>query len=151
MKKILFAIFLLGAGFTASAQSEATTTTQWEIGKVLEITNTNFNAGERPVGVPVDYVIEIKNISKDSVTLLNAKAGCGCTTPNFTPNQRFGPGQTIKISISFNGGVTGPYSKLTQIFFDHDMTQNAMLSGVGVAPKQEAAPATPQTATPVKH
>ena len=57
MKKILFAIFLLGAGFTASAQTEATTTTQWEIGKVLEITNTNFNAGERPVGVPVDYVI----------------------------------------------------------------------------------------------
>jgi hypothetical protein len=26
-----------------------------------------------------------------------------------------------------------------------------MLSGVGVVPKQEAAPATPQTATPVKH
>jgi hypothetical protein len=151
MKKMLLAICLLVAGYTASAQTQAAATTPWEISKVLEITNTNFEAGERTVGIPVDYVIEIKNISKDSLTLLNAKAGCGCTTPNFTPNQRFGPGQTVKVSISYNNSTAGRYSKLTQIFFDHDMTQQVMLTGVGVAPKQEATPATPQTATPVKH
>lgn len=148
MKKMLFAICLLGAGYTASAQTQAAATTAWEIGKVLEITNTNYEAGERTVGIPVDYVIEIKNISKDSVTLLNAKAGCGCTTPNFTPNQRFGPGQTVKVSISYNNSTAGRFTKVTQIFFDHDMSQQVFLSVTGVAPKQEPAP---QTATPVKH
>lgn len=151
MKKIFFAFFLIGSSYAASAQTQAATPAPWEIGKVLQITNTNFNAGERTIGTPVDYVVEITNISKDSVTLLSAKAGCGCTTPNFVPNQRFGPGQTVKVSISYNNATAAPYTKLTTIYFDHDMTQQVMLSGVGVAPKQEAAAATPQSATPVKH
>ncbi|MEI8110467.1 MAG: DUF1573 domain-containing protein [Chitinophagia bacterium] len=151
MKKILFAIAFIFSGYVASAQTQAATPAPWDINKVLQITNTNFNAGERTIGTPVDYVVEITNISKDSVTLLSAKAGCGCTTPNFIPNQKFGPGQTVKVSISYNNLTAAPYTKLTSIYFDHDMTQQVMLSGVGVAPKQEAAPATPQSASPVKH
>jgi hypothetical protein len=149
MKKLLIAFVCLLAMQRLQAQDQTASPDKWEISKVLEITNTNFNAGERTVGVPVDFVVEIKNISKDSVTLLNAKAGCGCTTPNFTPNQRFGPGETVKVSISYNGGQAGPYGKITTIYFDHDMSQTIMLTGVGVPPKQEAAPA--QSANPVKH
>ncbi len=148
MKKLLVAFGCLLTFQLVQAQDQTNDAPKWEIGKVLEITNTNFNAGERPVGVPVDFVVEIKNISKDTVTLLNAKAGCGCTTPNFTPNQRFGPGQTVKVAISYNGGQAGSYGKVTTIYFDHDMTQTIMLTGVGVQPKQEPAPA--QSANPVK-
>ncbi|MFN4974993.1 MAG: DUF1573 domain-containing protein [Bacteroidota bacterium] len=149
MKKLLIASFCLLSAHFVQAQDQTTASDKWDIGKVLEITNTNFNAGERPVGQPVDFVVEIKNIGKDSVTLINAKAGCGCTTPNFTPNQRFGPGQTVKVAISYNGGQAGSYGKVTTIYFDHEMSQTIMLTGVGVPPKQEAAPA--QAASPVKH
>lgn len=91
MKKILFAFVCLLTIQVVQAQDQTAADAKWEIGKVLVISNTNFNAGERTVGVPVDFVVEIKNISKDSVTLINAKAGCGCTTRILFPTKDLVP------------------------------------------------------------
>lgn len=88
----------------------------------------------------------IKNISQDTVTLITAKAGCGCTTPNFVPNQKFGPGETTKVNITFNGGQNGQYTKITDIFFDNGLTKRVTLTGVTVpapAPVAQDAAAAP--------
>jgi len=127
MKKLVLLTSLTFAAIIGHAQTAV------DITKVLEFKNANYNAGQTITGKAVEYTVEIKNISKDTVTLITAHAGCGCTVPNFTPNTKFGPGQVTKVNIVFNGGATGPYTKLTDITFDKGLTQRVLLTGEGVA------------------
>ena len=150
MKKLVLLTTMAIAAIAGYSQTAATTPPPpADINKVLEFKNADYNAGQTTVGTPVSFVVEVKNISKDTVTLITAKAGCGCTTPNFIPNQKFGPGQSPKVNITFNGGVTGPYTKFTDIIFDNGMTKQVKLSGEGVPAAPAAAPNA--AATPVKN
>jgi hypothetical protein len=130
MKKLVLLTAMAFAAIVSNAQTA--TTPVVDINKVLEFKNADYNAGQTLFGKPVEFTVEIKNISKDTVTLITAKAGCGCTTPNFTPNQKFGPGQVAKVNITFNGGQNGQYTKLTDIIFDNGLTKQVKLTGVGV-------------------
>ena len=47
-----------------------------------------YDFGKISFGQPATYTIEFTNISKDTLTLVNARPGCGCTTPNFKPNEK---------------------------------------------------------------
>jgi hypothetical protein len=147
MKKLILLTTLAFAAIVSYAQTA--TTPVVDINKVLEFKNAEYNAGQTIFGNPVAYTVEIKNISNDTVTLLTAKAGCGCTTPNFTPNQKFGPGQVAKVNITFNGGQKGPYTKVTDIYFDKGLTRQVKLTGEGVVPAPPPA-ADASAATPVK-
>ena len=73
----------------------------------ISLKNEKYEMGKITYGKPVEYTVELTNTGKDTLTLETARAGCGCTTPNFTPNQKFGPGETVKILIQFNGSVLG--------------------------------------------
>lgn len=98
----------------------------------ISIKNEKYQMGKITYGKPVEYVVEITNTGKDSLTLETARAGCGCTTPNFTPNQKFGPGETIKIQIQFNGSVLGNFTRFTDIIFTGGMVKQVSFSGEGV-------------------
>ena len=87
---------------------------------------------------PVEFTIEMKNIGQDSITLVNVQAGCGCTAPNFTPNEKFGPGQTSKILIRYNGATKGTFTKFSTIYFDGGLSKQVSFSGEGI----EETPAT---------
>lgn len=148
MKKVSFLFAVLLTGTMAMAQNATTTPgviNQPEpLEKRVEFKNAEHKLGKIPLGKPVEFTIEMKNIGHDTVTLVNVQAGCGCTAPNFTPNEKFGPGQTSKILIRFNGGTPGPFTKYSTIYFDNGLTKQVSFTGEGIA---EATPASaPATA-----
>lgn len=129
MKKI----FVLAAVLFTGLLTKAQTSIQADpLAGIVEFKNADYNFGKITLGKPVSYDVEIKNISKDTLTLANARAGCGCTTPNFTPNQKFGPGQTIKVTIQFNGSVSGTFTRFTDINFSNGLSKQVRFSGEGV-------------------
>ncbi len=91
-----------------------------DINKYFEFTNADWNFGKIPQGKPVEYDLFIKNISKDSATLENVQVSCGCTTPKYTKGQKFGPGEQIKVTLGFNAGVNGSFSKTVTIFLNNN-------------------------------
>ena len=127
MKRILLitALFAVTAGVKAQQ---------------ISIKNEKFQMGKIAYGKPVEYAVEITNTGKDTLTLETARAGCGCTTPNFTPNQRFGPGQSVIINILFNGSVLGNFTRFTDIIFTGGLVKQVSFSGEGVQEKQSSTP-----------
>ncbi|MEI7626897.1 MAG: DUF1573 domain-containing protein [Bacteroidota bacterium] len=142
MKKIylmLVAMFLVVVGF---CQTTATATTVKDVNTQIAFKNDTYNFGKITFGKPVEYVVEMKNIGKDSLSILNAQPGCGCTTPSFVPNEKFGPGQTVKMTIRFNGSVIGAFTRYTDVYFTGGLTKKFTFSGEGVQEIPATAPAT---------
>ena len=98
----------------------------------MSITNEKYQMGKIIYGKPVEYTVEIVNTGSDTLTLETARAGCGCTTPNFTPNQKFGPGQSVKVLIQFNSSVLGNFTRYTDIVFSGGLVKQVSFSGEGV-------------------
>ncbi len=154
MKKTLFlAATLLVIGF-ANAQTASTATPQTvsapatiakDIAKTLEFTNDAFDFGKIPAGKPTKYELSIKNISKEAVILKNVTAGCGCTTPEFEKDKTFAPGETIKVTLGFNGGANGAFSKSVTLYFSDDMTKYATFKGEAYQVPVTPAPANTST------
>ncbi|MBR2649808.1 MAG: DUF1573 domain-containing protein [Sediminibacterium sp.] len=98
----------------------------------LTIQNEKYEFGKITYGKPVEYIVTLTNTGTDSLTLKNVKAGCGCTTPSFVPNQVFGPGQSIQITIRFDGSVLGRFVRYTDIFLSGGITKQVSFTGEGV-------------------
>jgi hypothetical protein len=143
MKKVYFLASIVAFLFVSiGAQA------QTNVDDVLKFKNDQYDFGKISFGKPVSYVIEVTNVGKDTVTLLNARPGCGCTTPNFKPNQKMGPGQKAQVQITFNGSAMGIFSRFTDIEFSGGLRKQTKFSGEGVA-ITETAPAN-SLPTPVK-
>ena len=110
--------------------------------KVLKFKNDQYDFGKISFGKPSTYTIEVTNIGKDTVTLLNARPGCGCTTPNFKPNQKMAPGQSTQVQITFNGSAMGVFSRYTDLEFSGGLRKQTKFSGEGVAITENAGTAT---------
>jgi len=139
MKKTTVILALLfGCLFSeAQAQNTAPTIVADPFANILTFKNDDYNFGRIDLGKAVSYIIEITNISRDTITLVNAHAGCGCTTPNFTPTQKFGPGETVKVTIQFNGSVAGQFTRFTDISFSNGLSKQTRFSGQGVPADQK--------------
>lgn len=101
--------------------------------KVLKFKNDQYDFGKISFGKPATYTIEVTNIGKDTIALLNARPGCGCTTPNFKPNQKMAPGQSAQVQITFNGSAMGVFSRYTDLEFSGGLRKQTKFSGEGVA------------------
>lgn len=101
-------------------------------GAKVSIKNETYNMGKVTFGKPVEYWVEVTNISKDTLKLEGVRAGCGCTTPDFAPNQVFKPGETVKIKINFNGSVIGKFTRFTDIFISGGIVKQTSFTGEGV-------------------
>jgi len=64
--------------------------------KVLEL--GTFSTSEKKKGT-----ITLTNTGDDSVTLLTARASCGCTTSDFKPNTELAPGESTDITVTMDG------------------------------------------------
>ena len=128
MKKItilaaLFALTFVYQEASAQAKVEA----------VLKFKNDQYNFGKISFGKPATYTIEVSNISKDTITLITVRPGCGCTTPNFKANQKIAPGNSTEVQITFNGTAMGAFSRFTDIEFSGGLVKQTQFSGEGVA------------------
>ncbi len=128
MKKSLFVLSLV-LGICSSISAQTTVT----IDQLLKIKNESFDIGKISFGKPATYTIEFTNISKDTITLVNARPGCGCTTPNFKPNEKIAPGKVGQVQITFNGSAMGTFSRATTLEFSNGLIKQTQFAGEGVA------------------
>ena len=106
---------------------------QAKVDDLLKFKNDQYDFGKISFGKPATYSIEITNISKDTITLINVRPGCGCTTPNFKANQKMAPGQNAQVQITFNGTAMGVFSRYTDIEFSGGLQKQTKFTGEGVA------------------
>lgn len=128
MKRILFA-FLMILGMS---QLNAQTATPTDITKVLKFTNDNYDMGNIAYGKPIEFNVDIENISSVAVVLDNVMVGCGCTTPKYTKGTSIAPGAHATVTLGFNGSAVGNFSKSATLFFSGNLTKAISFHGVGV-------------------
>lgn len=105
MKHILICIIIASLASLASAKdkaeyAEATfATTEADLGFIRE---------EKGV---VKCEFEFKNTGTSPLIIIDVKASCGCTNPDF-PRQPIAPGKKGKINVKYNpAGVSGGFRK----------------------------------------
>ena len=130
MKKIIIVAFLILS--ISSLNAQTTPSSDNDITKYLKFTNDNYDMGKIPNGKPVEYNVDVQNISNSNITLDNVIVGCGCTTPKYTKNQVLTPGAHAIITLGFNGLAIGPFSKSATLFFSGNLVKPVSFNGVGV-------------------
>lgn len=150
MKKISVFMALLVISTMGMSQLVATNIPIDQLDKKVEFKNGEYKLGKIVLNKPVEFTIEMKNIGQDSITLVNVQAGCGCTAPNFTPNEKFGPGQTSKILIRYSNNTKGPFTKFSTIYFDGGLSKQVSFSGEGIEETPAAPAATAKPAASVE-
>lgn len=130
MKRIIVLCSLFLLVQPLAAQTQVTVAT--EIDQLLSFTNADYDMGKIPSGKPLEYNVVIKNISKDTVVLKEVTAGCGCTTPKYRANEKIAPGKTTFITLGFNGGANGPFSKTALISFTNGLSKSVQFKGVAM-------------------
>ena len=131
MKKI--ACFICAAFLFVSAQSQTPVQPAKDIDKTISITNADYDMGRISAGKPLEYNLIIKNISKDTVSLVDVKVGCGCTTPKFRAGENLLPGKSTFITLGFNGGASGEFTKFADIIFSGGLSKQVKFHGFAVA------------------
>ena len=70
--------------------------------------------------------------------------GCGCTTPEYKQGEKFAPGETVKVTLGFNGGAPGngtPFSKSVTVTLKGYTPKVVTFKGETYAVPTESAPA----------
>lgn len=74
----------------------------------------NFGAFDEDLG-PVGCEFRAVNIGSEPVTVLNARANCGCTRPTY-PRIPIAPGDTLTVSVSYDAtGRPGRFAKEVKV------------------------------------
>jgi hypothetical protein len=130
MKKIIIVALLILS--ISSLNAQTTPSSDNDITKYLKFTNDNYDMGKIPNGKPVEYNVDVQNISNSNITLDNVIVGCGCTTPKYTKNIVLTPGAHTIITLGFNGAAIGPFSKSATLFFSGNLVKPVSFHGEGV-------------------
>jgi hypothetical protein len=139
MKKILPLIALFFATGAIAQQQTATpgttTTTVADIKTLVSFSQEVHDFGKISYGKPVEYEVEVKNISKTAIKLEDVRVSCGCTTPKFTKDKELAPGESTKITLGFSGYAEGKFEKFVTVLFSGGLNQ--ILKFQGEAIKEE--------------
>ena len=94
-----------------------------------------IDAGKVPYGVPVEHAYQVKNVSQDSLVILNVKSGCHCTVVDWT-KEPIPPGKSGSIKITYDALREGEFYKVIAVTTNFDPETSLGLSMVGtVLPK----------------
>lgn len=108
MKKLFFAFsaLVLSAGAFAQAKSD----------DIAKIQLETIDLGKIPQGVPAVSTFIVTNIGKSDLIIESANPTCGCTVGDYTKSP-IKPGQTGKITATFNAAAVGPIDKHMNVKF----------------------------------
>jgi hypothetical protein len=112
-----------------------------DVAKMVNIKNEDFDFGKIPYGKPAEYILSIKNISKEPVTLQEVKVGCGCTTPKYERNTVIQPGKSYDVTLGFNGYTDGHFEKIATLVFNDGASKIVKFHGDTFKTPENAAPA----------
>ena len=130
-----------------------------DVNKAFEFKNDAYDFGKIAAGKPAKYDLFIKNTSKEVAELTLVQPGCGCTTPEYEKDKKFAPGETVKVTLGFNGGAPGsnqPFSKAVTVTLKGYTPKVVTFKGETYSVPTESAPAnkameTLKPAEPAKH
>jgi Protein of unknown function (DUF1573) len=128
----------------AAAQAAQPVAPPQDASKLFEFKNDAYDFGKIQGGKPAEYDLFIKNISKEPAELTLVQPGCGCTTPKYEAKKKFAPGETVKVTLGYNGGSpssAGPFTKGVTITLNGNVTKSVTFKGETYAAPVEAAPA----------
>ncbi|MDG2291855.1 MAG: ankyrin repeat domain-containing protein [Phycisphaerales bacterium] len=74
--------------------------------QVITVTPDAIELGEFSTSETKPGTVTLKNTSAENVTVVSAKASCGCTTADFKRNTVLGPGEEVDVTIRLRGGPT---------------------------------------------
>lgn len=106
MKKLLLLAAVFSVGFTAMAQQKAD--------EVIKVSADKYDFGKIKQSVPVTTYFTITNTSDKPITIENAWAGCGCTTPEFS-KEPIAPGGVSKLKVGYNAAAMGHFEKAVNV------------------------------------
>ena len=98
--KVFLSFFLIMASITSFCQT----------GGMAEFKSTSYSFGKIPQGKPVTTEFIFTNTGSKSLIVQDAKAECGCTTPEFTKTP-VSKNKTGKISVTYNAENPGTFTK----------------------------------------
>ena len=100
-------------------------------GPKIEFDMEVWEFGEINEGESVDTIFTFKNIGNKPLIISNAKAGCGCTVPQW-PKEPIAPGENGTIAVKFNSkGKPGKQTKrVTLTMNTTPNTKQLRLSGL---------------------
>lgn len=142
MKKWIFLLpaFFLFTAISANAQNEVQDTTVANISKVITFSELDHDFGKIPYGKPVEYSVNMKNISGKPIGIKDVVKSCGCTTPVWSAGP-FATGDTFSVKLGFSGYAEGEFNKVVTIYFDNGMIQVVKFHGETFKAPDNAAPA----------
>lgn len=108
MKKLFvaFSALVLATGAFAQAKSD----------DIAKIQTETIDLGKIPQGVPAVSTFIVTNIGKTDLIIESANPTCGCTVGDYTKSP-IKPGQTGKITATFNAAAVGPIDKHMNVKF----------------------------------
>lgn len=128
-KNVLFALCLGGLFFTACDQktekvdqevlNESDNPASEEKAKEqestkIEFTEREFDFGKINKGEMVSHTFSFKNTGEAPLIIMDAKASCGCTVPQWTKDP-VSPGETGEIEVKYNGSGSGKIHKTVTV------------------------------------
>lgn len=119
---LLFAILFCGVLQAQQVAKPAATK------DILVLKETKYDFGKIPQGKPVTHVFEIANTGKESLTIENVQASCGCTTPEWNRDP-IAAGASKKITVGYNAAAHGPFEKAITVFYNGGQTKQFFIKG----------------------
>lgn len=114
--KIFITAIALSAAFAASAGESVS----W-----LE-TNHNFGAFDESMG-PVSTEFRFVNTGTEPVSIVAARASCGCTAPKYS-RQAIAPGDTSAVTVTYDpAGRPGRFSKYVAVDFSYEGSRTRLI------------------------
>lgn len=80
----------------------------------MEFKETTYDFGEGVKNQEVIHVFEFTNTGKNDLVIADAKAGCGCTVPEW-PKEPIKPGASGAIKVKYNGSGSNRVSKTVTV------------------------------------
>lgn len=76
----------------------------------IKWTSQQIDIGEVPQGKPVTFEFVFTNTSKEAILITDVKAGCGCTTPDYS-KAPVKPGEKGIVKAVYNAAAVGAFTK----------------------------------------
>jgi len=146
MKKLFTFAFVMAMGALMIVHAEDAPVAPTD-GSKIGFSKTEYDFGTIKSGSPVSHEFEFKNDGTAPLVLTNVKASCGCTTPSW-PKEPIAPGETGKISATYNNAGAGNFNKSVTVTTQGGETVVLYLKGVSEAPAGDT-PVMP-TITPIQ-
>jgi len=133
MKKIITAVAFLSICFIAKSQdAPAAQAVQKGVPAAednLGMKELEYDFGRIPQGKPVTHIFTVENTGKDSLSISNVQASCGCTTPEWERNKAVAPGEKTKITVGYNAAAEGAFTKYITILYNGTLSKQVTIKG----------------------